>query len=85
MECDRPQSSQTRIFNGGDRPTPTTPERESVAIAPLLEKAIALNLLKQGFPMEAIAQATGLTLAQMQQLQSENPWRSYFSSTSKLR
>jgi hypothetical protein len=33
---------------------------------------IALNLLKQGFPMDAIAQATGLTITQLQQLQSEN-------------
>jgi predicted transposase/invertase (TIGR01784 family) len=35
-------------------------------------KAIALNLLKQGFPMAAIAQATGLTIEQLQQLQAEN-------------
>jgi hypothetical protein len=35
-------------------------------------KAIALNLLKQGFPMDAIAQATGLTIAQLQQLQTNN-------------
>jgi predicted transposase/invertase (TIGR01784 family) len=34
-------------------------------------QAIALNLLQQGFPIEAIAQATGLTLEQLQQLQSQ--------------
>jgi predicted transposase/invertase (TIGR01784 family) len=35
------------------------------------KQAIALNLLQQGFPMEAIAQATGLTLKQLQQLQNQ--------------
>jgi predicted transposase YdaD len=35
-------------------------------------KAIALNLLKQGFSVEAIAQATELILEQLQQLQAEN-------------
>jgi hypothetical protein len=33
---------------------------------------IALNLLKQGISVETIAQATGLTIAQLQQLQSES-------------
>ncbi len=32
---------------------------------------IATNLVRQGFPIESIAQATGLTIAQLQQLQSE--------------
>jgi predicted transposase YdaD len=36
-------------------------------------QAIARNLLKQDFPIEAIAQATGLTIAQLQQLQTDNP------------
>jgi predicted transposase/invertase (TIGR01784 family) len=34
-------------------------------------KAIALNLLRQGLAIEAIAQATGLTIEQVQQLQSQ--------------
>lgn len=34
--------------------------------------AIARNLLKQGFAVGAISRTTGLTLAQLQQLQSEN-------------
>jgi predicted transposase/invertase (TIGR01784 family) len=34
-------------------------------------QAIALNLLKQGISVETIAQATGLTIAQLQQLQSQ--------------
>jgi predicted transposase YdaD len=34
-------------------------------------QAIALNLLRQGISVEAIAQATGLTIAQLQQLQSQ--------------
>jgi predicted transposase YdaD len=33
---------------------------------------IAINLLKQGFTIEAIAQATDLTLAQVQDLQSQD-------------
>jgi predicted transposase/invertase (TIGR01784 family) len=32
-------------------------------------KAIALNLLRQGFPIDAIAQATGLTVNQLQEMQ----------------
>jgi predicted transposase/invertase (TIGR01784 family) len=32
-------------------------------------KAIALSLLRQGFPIDAIAQATGLTLTQLQEMQ----------------
>jgi predicted transposase YdaD len=36
-------------------------------------RAIASNLLQQGFPIEAIAQATGLTLEQLQQLQTQFP------------
>jgi predicted transposase/invertase (TIGR01784 family) len=35
-------------------------------------KAIALNLLRQGLTIDSIAQATGLTIAQLQQLQAEN-------------
>jgi predicted transposase YdaD len=35
-------------------------------------QTIALNLLRQGLAIEAIAQATGLTIAQLQQLQAEN-------------
>jgi predicted transposase YdaD len=34
--------------------------------------AIALNLLRQGISMDTIAQATGLTIAQLQQLQSDS-------------
>jgi predicted transposase/invertase (TIGR01784 family) len=34
-------------------------------------QAIALNLLRQGLPKEAIAQATGLTMAQVQRLQAQ--------------
>jgi predicted transposase/invertase (TIGR01784 family) len=33
---------------------------------------IALNLLRQGLTIESIAQATGMTIAQLQQLQAEN-------------
>jgi predicted transposase YdaD len=33
---------------------------------------IALNLLKQDVPVEAIAQATGLTIAQLKKLQAKN-------------
>ncbi len=33
-------------------------------------RSIALNLLRQGIPIETIAQATGLTAAQLQELQS---------------
>jgi hypothetical protein len=36
------------------------------------EVEIALNLLKQGLAIEAIAQATGLTIEQLQQLQAGN-------------
>jgi predicted transposase YdaD len=32
---------------------------------------IALNCLKQNIPVEAIAQATGLTIAQLQELQAQ--------------
>jgi predicted transposase YdaD len=32
---------------------------------------IALNLLRQGISMEMIAQATGLTLAQLQEMQAQ--------------
>jgi hypothetical protein len=35
-------------------------------------KAIALNLLNQGITIDAIVQATGLTVAQLQKLQTEN-------------
>jgi predicted transposase YdaD len=37
------------------------------------EKAIAigLNLLRQGIPIEVIAQATGLTVHQLQRLQAQ--------------
>jgi predicted transposase/invertase (TIGR01784 family) len=34
------------------------------------QTAIALNLLKQRISLEVIAQATGLTIAQLQQLQA---------------
>ena len=40
-----------------------------------MEKArnqIALNLLKQDVPVETIAQATGLTIAQLKKLQTKN-------------
>jgi predicted transposase/invertase (TIGR01784 family) len=37
------------------------------------QTAIALNLLKQGISMAAIAEATGLTIAQLQHLQAEAP------------
>jgi hypothetical protein len=33
---------------------------------------IALNLLQGSFPLEAIAQATGLTIAQLKKLQAKN-------------
>jgi predicted transposase YdaD len=36
------------------------------------KQAIALNLLPQGLTIEAIAHTTGLTIAQLQQLQAEN-------------
>ncbi len=36
-------------------------------------QSIALNLLQQGFPIEAIAQATGLTIVQLKQLQADRP------------
>ena len=32
---------------------------------------IALNLIQQNIPLETIAQATGLSIAQLQQLQSD--------------
>ena len=35
------------------------------------ERTIALNLLRQGLSIEMIAQATGLSIAQLQKLQSE--------------
>jgi predicted transposase YdaD len=41
-----------------------------------MEKArnqIALNLLKQDVSIEVIAQATGLTIAQLKKLQAKNP------------
>jgi hypothetical protein len=34
--------------------------------------AIALNLLKQDVPIEVIAQATGLSIAQLKKLQAKN-------------
>ncbi len=34
-------------------------------------KTIAINLLQQGISIEAIAQATGLTIAQLQEMQSQ--------------
>jgi predicted transposase YdaD len=34
-------------------------------------KMIALNLLRQGFPIDAIAQATGLTVDQLQEMQDQ--------------
>jgi predicted transposase/invertase (TIGR01784 family) len=34
---------------------------------------IALSLLKQGIPLDVIAQATSLSISQIQQLQAENP------------
>jgi predicted transposase YdaD len=36
------------------------------------QEAIALNPLRQGLTIDAIAQVTGLTIAQLQQLQAEN-------------
>jgi predicted transposase YdaD len=41
-------------------------------IAEVTGLAITLNLLRQGLAIESIAQATGLTIAQFQQLQAEN-------------
>jgi predicted Rossmann fold nucleotide-binding protein DprA/Smf involved in DNA uptake len=35
-------------------------------------QAIALNLLRKNMSLETIAEVTGLTIAQLQQLQSEN-------------
>jgi predicted transposase/invertase (TIGR01784 family) len=35
------------------------------------KKAIAINLLRQGISMEMIAQATGLTLTQLQEMQAQ--------------
>ncbi len=35
--------------------------------------AIALNMLRDSLPLEQIARFTGLTIAQIQQLQVENP------------
>jgi predicted transposase YdaD len=35
-------------------------------------QAIARNLLRQGIMMETIAQATGLSMTQLQQLQTES-------------
>jgi predicted transposase YdaD len=35
-------------------------------------KAIALNMLKDSLPLETIARFTGLTIAQLQELQVEN-------------
>ena len=35
-------------------------------------QSIALNLLKQNVPLEMIVQATGLSIAQLQTLQTEN-------------
>jgi hypothetical protein len=37
------------------------------------QEAIALNPLRQGLTIDAIAQATGLTIVQLQQLQAKNP------------
>jgi predicted transposase/invertase (TIGR01784 family) len=37
-------------------------------------RSIALNLLRQGVSIETIAQATGLTIDQLQQLQAEHPY-----------
>ena len=36
-------------------------------------RAIALNLIQQNIPLETIAQATGLTMAQLRQLQVDQP------------
>ena len=35
------------------------------------KQSIALNLIRQNIPLETIAQATGLTIDQLQQLQSQ--------------
>jgi predicted transposase YdaD len=35
-------------------------------------QAIALNMLKDNIPLETIARLTGLTVAQLQQLQTES-------------
>jgi predicted transposase YdaD len=53
----------------------TTIERMAEARAKEEQKqAIALNLLRQGtLSIEAISQATGLTIEQVQQLQTANP------------
>jgi predicted transposase YdaD len=34
---------------------------------------IALNLLQGNFPLETVAQATGLSIAQLKKLQAKNP------------
>ena len=36
-------------------------------------QAIALNMLRQSMPVEMIAELTGLTIAQLQQLQNNPP------------
>jgi predicted transposase/invertase (TIGR01784 family) len=36
------------------------------------KKAIALNMLKDNLPLETIARFTGLTIAQLQQLQAQD-------------
>jgi hypothetical protein len=41
-------------------------------IAEVTGLTIALNLLRQGLASDSIAQATGLTIAQLQHLQAEN-------------
>jgi predicted transposase YdaD len=47
-------------------------------------QAIALNLLREKIPLETIARTTGLTIAQLQQLQAENPRRSPFTVVRSL-
>jgi predicted transposase YdaD len=51
----------------------TTIERMAKEEGKVEEKqTIAINLLRQGLAIEAIAQATGLTTEQLQQLQAKN-------------
>ena len=47
-------------------------ELGAIAELPLGVAAIALNMLRKNLPIETIAEVTGLTIAQLQALQSQN-------------
>lgn len=49
-----------------------TQERSKREARQETQQAIALNLIRENIPLETIAQATDLTIAQLQQLQAEN-------------